>query len=83
VPGYAATNWYGLLAPAGTPKPIIDRLNKEMVAALKAPEVAEALKSRGIDATPSSPAAFAAFIRAENSKWGQVIRKSGIKAETQ
>jgi tripartite-type tricarboxylate transporter receptor subunit TctC len=81
VPGYAATNWYGLLAPAKTPKPVIDRLNKEMVAALTAPEVAESLKSRGIDATPSSPAQFAAFIRAENAKWSQVIKQSGIKGE--
>jgi tripartite-type tricarboxylate transporter receptor subunit TctC len=81
VPGYAATNWYGLLAPAKTPKPVIDRLNKEMVAALTAPDVAESLKSRGIDATPSSPAQFAAFIRAENSKWSQVIKQSGIKGE--
>jgi tripartite-type tricarboxylate transporter receptor subunit TctC len=83
VPGYAAVNWYGLLAPANTPKPIVDRLNREMVAALGSPDVAEGLKSRGIDATPSSPAAFAAFIRAENTKWGPIIRQSGIKAETQ
>ena len=83
VPGYAAVNWYGLLAPAGTPKAIIDRLNKEMVAALGSPDVAEGLKSRGIDATPSSPAAFAAFIRAENAKWSPIIRQSGIKAEAQ
>ena len=83
VPGYAATNWYGLLAPAKTPKPVIDRLNREMIAALTAPEVAAGLKSRGIDAAPSSPAEFAAFIRAENTKWSQVIRRSGIKAEAQ
>lgn len=81
VPGYAATNWYGLLAPAKTPKPVIDRINKEMVAALTAPEVAEGLKSRGIDATPSSPAEFAAFIRAENVKWSRIIKQSGIKGE--
>lgn len=81
VPGYAATNWYGLLAPAKTPKAVIDRLNKEMVAALTAPEVAEALKSRGIDAAPSSPAQFAAFIRAENFKWSPIIKQSGIKGE--
>ena len=81
VPGYAATNWYGLLAPAKTPKPAIDRLNREMAAALKAPEVAEGLKSRGIDAAPSSPAEFAAFIRAENTKWSKVIKQSGIGGE--
>jgi tripartite-type tricarboxylate transporter receptor subunit TctC len=81
VPGYAATNWYGLLAPAKTPRPVVDRLNQEMVAALKAPEVVEGLKSRGIDAAPSSPAEFAAYIRAENTKWSKVIKQSGIKGE--
>ena len=83
VPGYAATNWYGLLAAAKTPSAIIDRLNREMVAALKTPEVAEGLKSRGIDAAPSSPAEFSAFIRDENAKWGPLIRHSGIKADAQ
>lgn len=81
VPGYAATNWYGLLAPAKTPTAVIDRINREMVAALTAPAVAEGLKSRGIDAAPSSPAEFAAFIRTENTKWIKVIKQSGIKAE--
>ena len=81
VPGYAATNWYGLLATAKTPQPVIDRLNREMVAALKAPEVVEGLKSRGIDAAPSSPAEFTAYIRAETTKWGKVIKQSGIKGE--
>ena len=83
VPGYAATNWYGLLAAAKTPVAIIDRLNREMVAALKSPEVAEGLKSRGIDAAPSSPAEFTAFIRAESAKWTPLIRQSGIKSELQ
>lgn len=81
VAGYAATNWYGLLAPAKTPRPVVDRLNKEMVAVLKAPEVVEGLRSRGIDSAPSSPAEFAAYIRAENTKWSKVIKQSGIKGE--
>ena len=81
VPGYSATNWYGLLAPAKTPAQQIDRLNKEMVAALKAREITEGLKSRGIDAAPSSPAEFAAYIRGENTKWSKIIRQSGIKGE--
>jgi tripartite-type tricarboxylate transporter receptor subunit TctC len=83
IPGYAATNWYGLLAAARTPLAIINRINREMIAALKAPEVSEALKSRGIDPAPSSPAEFATFIRAENAKWGPLIRQSGIKPEAQ
>ena len=81
VPGYEATNWYGLLAPAKTPAAVIDRINREMTAALKAPEVAEGLKSRGIDAAPNSPAEFAAFIRAETAKWRPIVLQSGIKPD--
>ncbi len=81
VPGYAATNWYGLLAPARTPAEVINRINREMTAALKAPEVVESLKSRGIDAAPNSPAEFAAFIRAETAKWRPIVLHSGIKPD--
>ena len=81
VPGYAATNWYGLLAPARTPVAVINRINREMTATLKAPEIAEALKSRGIDAAPNSPAEFAAFIRAESAKWRPIVLQSGIKSD--
>jgi len=79
VKGYAATNWYGLLAPAKTPAAIVERLNKELVAALKSPEVVQQLKDRGIDAAPSSPAEFAAFIKAEEKKWVDIIKNSNIK----
>lgn len=81
VPGYAATNWYGLLAPAKTPAAVIERINRELTAALKSPDVAEGLKTRGIDATPDSPAEFAAFIRAETVKWRPILQQSGIKAD--
>jgi tripartite-type tricarboxylate transporter receptor subunit TctC len=81
VPGYAATNWYGVHAPAKTPKAIVDRLNQALVAALTSPDVVESLKSRGIDAAPSAPAAYAAFMAAEAAKWGKIIRQSGIKAD--
>lgn len=79
VPGYAATNWYGLLAPARTPAAIINRLNKELVAALKSPDVIQQLKDRGIDAAPGSPAEFAKFIREEEKKWVPIIKRSNIK----
>ncbi len=82
VRGYAATNWYGLFAPAKTPKPVIDRLHQEMVAALRAPEVVDGLKLRGIDAAPGSPDEFVAFIRSENAKWLPLIRQSGMKPES-
>ncbi len=81
IKGYEATNWYGYVAPADTPRPIIERLHKETVAILNMPDVREALLSRGIEAAPSSPAEFAAFIRAENAKWDKVIKQSGIKGE--
>jgi len=81
IKGYEATNWYGYVAPAGTPRPIIERLHKETVAILNLPDVREALLNLGIEAAPSSPAEFAAFIRAESTKWGKVIKQSGIKGE--
>jgi tripartite-type tricarboxylate transporter receptor subunit TctC len=81
VKGYAATNWYGMLAPAQTPANVIDRLNREINAALKAPEVVNYLKDNGIDPAPSSPAEFARFIAAEQRKWTPIIRKSNIKVD--
>jgi len=81
IKGYEATNWYGYVAPADTPRPIIERLHKETVAILNMPDVREALLSRGIEAAPSSPAEFAAYIRAESAKWGKVIKQTGIKGE--
>lgn len=79
VPGYAATNWYGLLAPAKTPKAIIDRLNKELVAALNAPDIIQQLKDNGIDAAPGTPAEFTRYVASEQKKWGDVIRRSNMK----
>jgi tripartite-type tricarboxylate transporter receptor subunit TctC len=81
VKGYAATNWYGMLAPAATPAPVIDRLNREINAALKAPDVVSYLKDNGIDPAPTSPAEFGRFVAAEQKKWTPIIRKSNIKVE--
>jgi tripartite-type tricarboxylate transporter receptor subunit TctC len=79
VKGYAAVNWYGLLAPAKTPAAVIARLNKELVAALNSPEVVQQLKDRGIDAAPSSPEEFTNFIHAEEKKWVSLIKRLDIK----
>jgi tripartite-type tricarboxylate transporter receptor subunit TctC len=81
VKGYAAVNWYGLLAPAKTPPAVVARLNKELVAALNAPEVVQQLRDRGIDATPTSPEEFRNFIHAEEKKWVDIIKRSNIKEE--
>lgn len=79
--GYAATNWYGMVAPAATPAAVIERLNRELNAALSAPDVVQQLKDSGIDAAPGSPAEFARYIRAEEAKWVPLIRKLAIKVE--
>ena len=81
VKGYAATNWYGMLAPAATPPQVIERLNREMNASLKAPDVIAFLKDNGIEPAPGTPADFARFIEAEQKKWTPIIKKSNIKVE--
>lgn len=79
VKGYAATNWYGLHAPAKTPPHIINRFSKELLAVLKTPDIIQQFKDRGIDASPMPPAEYAKFIRDEEAKWIPVIRKSNIR----
>ena len=79
IKGYVATNWYGLVAPAGTPKAIVDRLSKDLMAALSHPDVIKQLNTRGIDSTPTSPQAYAAYIRSETRKWVPIIRRANIK----
>ena len=79
VPGYAATNWYGLLAPVKTSPAIVAVLNRHLVAALNAPDTIQHLKDRGIDAAPGTPAEFGKFIAIEEKKWVPIIRKSNIK----
>lgn len=78
VPGYEFTTWYGLLAPAGTPKPIIERLNQAVVKALNAPELRQKLQLAGMDAEPTSPDEFAVLIRSEIDKWRKVIEQANI-----
>ena len=79
LPGFEATNWYGFLAPAGTPKPIVDKLNREIVKVLQAPDVKEKLAAMGADVIGNSPEEFALVIRAEIPKWQKVVRESGAK----
>ena len=81
IKGYAATNWYGMLAPAATPPNIIERLNRDMNNALKAPDVVASLRDSGIDAAPSTPADFFKFVQSEEKKWVPIIKKSNIKVE--
>ena len=80
LPGYETDNWYGIVVPAKTPRPIVERLNKEFVRALNMPEVKEALLRNGLEAAPGTPEAFGAYIRSEYRKWGKVIAEAGIRA---
>ncbi len=81
VPGLVVTQWYGVLAPHGTPPPVVGRLNREIVAALKLPEVVARLAADGADAVGSSPQQFATHIKAERDRWTRVVRESGVRAD--
>ena len=81
LPGFEYSGWLGIAAPAGTPVPIVERLQREIAAILQTDEARRYFASYGREPVASTPAAFAAFIRAEHAKWGRVIRASNIKAE--
>ena len=80
VPGYQAANWWGLAAPAGTPQPIVERLNKEINAILASDEVKERFDTQGAVPMPMSPAEFTKFYDTELEKWGKVVKAAGIKS---
>ncbi len=80
-PGYDTDNWYGVVVAAKTPRPVIDRLNREFGRALNVPETKEALLRQGLEAAPGTPEAFSAYMKAEYQKWGKVIREAGIRGE--
>jgi tripartite-type tricarboxylate transporter receptor subunit TctC len=81
VPGYEATTWGGLIAPARTPREIVFRLNSEINHALATPSLREKFTLVGAEPMPATPQAFAELIRRENVKWAQVIRRSGAKID--
>ena len=81
LPGLVAINWYAILAPAGTPRAIIDRLNAESVKAMSAPDMRERFAAMGGDIATGTPEQTGEFLRSESERWGKVIREAGIKAE--
>jgi len=81
VPGYEATIWLGILAPAKTPKPVIDKLNAEIVKIMARSDVKEAWAKQGAVPMSMSPAEFDKYIRADIEKWAQVVKVSGAKIE--
>jgi tripartite-type tricarboxylate transporter receptor subunit TctC len=73
--------WYGLLAPAGTPRPVVEKLNREFNGALQSADVREKLLARGAQPSPGSPEAFAGFMAQEMAKWAPVVKQAGIKVD--
>jgi len=81
VPGYEASSWFGLLAPAGTPRDIVERVQQESAKALATPVLKERLLSQGAIPSGMTPDKFAAFIAAETKKWAKVVKASGAKVD--
>ncbi len=81
IPGYEVTNWFGVSAPAKTPRAIIDRLNSEIVRALNSPDLRERMTAQGADPVGNTPEQYTAFIQNEIVKWAKVIQAAGIKGE--
>jgi tripartite-type tricarboxylate transporter receptor subunit TctC len=81
LPGFEVTTWYGVLAPAGTPRPIVTRLNAELVRIMHAPELKERLAALATDPATGTPEEFADYIKREIEKWGEVVRQAGLKAD--
>lgn len=81
VPGFAITQWYGLITSAKTPRPIVTKLNKEIVRILQLPDVKEKMAADGADAVGNTPEEFNAHIRAEVVKYGKLVKEVGLKAE--
>ena len=81
VPGYEASVWLALLAPAGTPRDVVTKLNTEIGKVMNAPETRKALYDAGVEVTPSTPEAMSEYLVQEMARWGKVVKESGIKLE--
>ncbi len=81
LPGFEASNWFGLMAPSGTPPEIVGRINAETAKALLAPDVQERLASLGFEIQSSTPQEFYALLKSETEKWAKVVKASGARAE--
>jgi tripartite-type tricarboxylate transporter receptor subunit TctC len=81
VPGYEVSNWWGLLAPAGTPQPVLDRLYKEITALLDSTETRKRFELEGAEVVRMTPPEFATFVTQETEKWTRVVKDAGIKPE--
>jgi tripartite-type tricarboxylate transporter receptor subunit TctC len=81
IPGFEATSWHGVFAPAGTPKPIVDKMAAEMKRILELPDVKEKLAEIGAIASPMTPEDFTKFIDGERTKWSEVVKAAGVKVD--
>jgi tripartite-type tricarboxylate transporter receptor subunit TctC len=81
VPGYEVAVWFGLVAPAGTPREIVQKLNAEVLRILAMPDVRERFVSQGVEPVGSTPEQFGEHIKSQMAKWGKVVRDAGVKAE--
>ena len=81
LPGFEVNNWVGTFGPAGLPSAITAKLNSEILAVMRTPEVQQRLLTEGARFTPTTPAQFSAFVAAETAKWGKLIRDAGIRAD--
>ncbi len=82
VPGFESGSWYGISAPAGTPRAVVARLNRETTTVLGTPDFREQLLNAGADPLPTTPEQFAAYVQIEITKWAKVIKLSGAKVES-
>jgi tripartite-type tricarboxylate transporter receptor subunit TctC len=80
-PGYEVSTWFGYLAPAGTPPEVVNKLNAEINAALKHPDVEKRLVALGAELDPGTPQAFGAYLEADMTRWARVIKQAGIKSD--
>ena len=78
--GFEISGWYGIMAPAKTPKAIVNRLNSDIVAVLTTGETPKLLVTRGYEPTPTTPEAFAKYLRSEVARWSKAVREYGIKS---
>jgi tripartite-type tricarboxylate transporter receptor subunit TctC len=81
VAGYEVVNWFGIVAPTGTPRSIITRINAELNAALKSPELVKTLAAQTAEAVGGTPDAFATVIKADYAKWAKVVKASGAQVD--
>jgi tripartite-type tricarboxylate transporter receptor subunit TctC len=81
VPGYEVTVWFGLVAPAGTPRDVVQKLNAEVTRILTMPDVRERFMAQGVEPVGSTPEQFGDHIRAQMAKWAKVVSDAGVKAE--